>query len=80
MSILLKAMTDLRDPTFETADRRKRKYPKMDSTEVKKMVIAGKVNVALVRDIDYAETMDAYKSKLRRIESSMENWEENHAK
>ena len=80
-SVLSKAMTDLKDPTSELPTRPTRKYITEDGAEVDNRVNAkGVLNVAKVDDIDYVETMDKYKSKLCRVETTQENWEENRTK
>ena len=73
-SVLSKAVQDMKDPTTELPTRPTRKYIAEDGTEAKDRVNAkGVLNMAKVDDIDYAEKMVAYKSKVHRVETSQEN-------
>ena len=43
-------------------------------------ITLGMVNIPMVVNIDYQDTMDEYLSKKRRYENQLENWDENDAK
>ena len=40
----------------------------------------GIMNVPVMDDINYAKTMDSYKSKMQKHEAAAESWEENNLK
>ena len=76
-----KAMTDLRDPTFVPLTRPVRKYFKnTDGTGTTDRATGGKVNVAVMDDLNYAFETGEYSRKISHYETQLEAWSDNDAK
>jgi hypothetical protein len=80
-SVLARAMTELKEPVLTPPVRPVRMYyDPNDGSETKVRAVKGVMNLPVADDIDYAETMDSYKSKMRKHEAAAESWEENNLK
>ena len=82
-SALSKVMTDLKDPALVVPARPIRTYfcgSGPYAVKTTNRITLGMVNILMVVNIDYQDTMDEYLSKKRRYKNQLENWDENDAK
>ena len=76
-----KAMTDLRDPAFNQPERPVREYYKnTDGMTTTDRATAGKKNVEVMDDLDYAIETGEYSRKISRYETQLEVWGDDNTK
>ena len=70
-------MTNLQDPTFYTLFRQVRQYYSTDSTLTMHQAIAGRKNVGVMDDLNYAIKTREYSCKISCYKTQLKVWGDN---
>jgi hypothetical protein len=73
-------MNDLKELTARIPVQPVRLCYDKEGNKTKVRAVKGVMNFQVMDDIDYSETMDSYKSRMRKYEAATESWEENNLK